>query len=796
MTPAIALSLAILALTLGLLIHGRLRTDVIALLVLGTLAATGLVEPAEAVAGFSNAAVIAVLGMFILTAALTRAGIASSIARLLLRVTGPREGWVAGVVMAVAGTLSFFMNKVGVAALMLPVVVDLARRRRIAASRVLMPLSQATLLGGLTTLVANPPNLLVSNALEEAGFAPFGVFDFAPLGVPLLLAGILFVVLIARHGLPRTKLEEHAERRSQRQLRMQYGLQARNIELRVAPGSILIGKTLAESRISSAAGLVVMALERHGSVDLMPSKQTRLEAGDKLFVQGSLERIQEFRRWGKLVIEREAPVLKELLAEQLGLVEVTVTEGSPLLATGVDHAQFRRDHQANVLAIRRGGLIRRVNLGQFPLRAGDKLLVQARAATVARLRRRPILGDVSEITEREIKETYRLEERLFVVRVPRDSELAGSEIARSRFGNVFDFRLLGLFRDGKLTIMPEPSESIQGGDLLLVQGGAEDLGVLRGFQELEIEHDRRATATALESERLGMIEAIPDPRSTLVGRAIGELGFREKYGLELAAVWRNRSAIRTNLDRLTLQLGDALLFVGTRERLQILGRDPDFVILTGLGQSYVDSGKAPIAGAIMAGVILSVLIGWLPIHIAALVGATLMIVTGCLTVDEAYRAIDLPVLFIIAGLLPLGVALDQSGAAAYLAAPLLAVLEPLGPWWVVAGLYLVTAAANVVIPAPALVVVMSPIVLSASSHLNVAPHTAMMAVALAASASFVSPLSHAAHLMVMGPGGYRPADFVKVGLPLAVLIFVLAMGLLPVLWPITPLGSGPHAGAG
>jgi di/tricarboxylate transporter len=787
LTLPIALALTILVLTLGLLVHGRLRTDVIALLVLGALAATGLVEPAEAVAGFSNAAVIAVLGMFILTAALSRAGVANRIGRLLLRLTGPREGWVAGVVMAAAGTLSFFMNKIGVAALMLPVVIDLARRRRIAASRVLMPLSQGTLLGGLTTLVANPPNLLISDSLAQAGFAPFGVFDFVPLGLPLLVAGILFVVLIARHTLPQTKPEQHAERRSQHGLRMQYGLQARNVELRVAPSSVLIGKTLAESRIGSAAGLVVMAIERHGSVDLMPSKQTRLEAGDKLLVQGSLERIQEFRRWGKLVIEREAPVLQELLAEQLGLVEVTVAEDSPLLETGVDQARFRRDYQANVLAIRRAGLIRRVNLGQFPLRAGDKLLVQARAATVTKLKRRPILGDVNDIGEREIMQTYRLEERLFVVRVPRDSDLAGSEIARSRFGDVFDFRLLGLFRDGKLTIMPQPSESIQGGDLLLVQGGAEDLGVLRGFQELEIEHDRRATATALESERLGMIEATPDPRSALVGRSIGDLGFREKYGLELAAVWRKGNPIRTNLDRLTLQLGDALLFVGTRERLQMLGRDSDFVILTGLGQSYVDSGKAPIAGAIMVGVIVSVLIGWLPIHIAALIGATLMILMGCLVIDEAYRAIDWPVIFVIAGLLPLGTALDHSGAAAFLAAPLLAVLEPMGPWWVIGGLYVVTAIANLVIPAPALVVLMAPIVLSASSHLNVAPHTAMMAVAMAASASFASPVSHAAHLMVMGPGGYRLADFVKVGLPLAVMIFALVMALLPVLWPLAPL---------
>jgi di/tricarboxylate transporter len=790
LTLAIGLALAILVLTLGLLAHGRLRTDVIALLVLGTLAATGLVEPEEAVAGFSNAAVIAVLGMFILTAALTRAGIAGWIGRMLLRITGPREGWVAAVVMAAAGTLSFFMNKIGVAALMLPVVVDLARRRRIAASRVLMPLSQGTLLGGLATLVANPPNLLISNSLAEAGFAPFGVFDFMPLGVPLIVAGILFVVLGARHSLPQTKVEPQTERRSQRGLRMQYGLQARNVELKVAADSVLVGKTIAESRIGSAAGLVVMALERRGGVDLMPSKHTRLEAGDRLYVQGSLERIQEFRRWGELVIEREAPVLKELLDEKLGLVEVTVAEGSPLLETGVDQAQFRRDYQANVLAIRRAGLIRRTNLGQFPLRAGDRLLVQARAEAVARLKRRPILGDVNDVEEREIKEQYRLQERLFVVRVPRDSGLAGSAIARSRFGDVFDFRLLALFRGGKLTIMPEPSESIEGGDLLLVQGGADDLGVLRGFQELEIEHDRRATASALESERLGMIEATPDPRSALVGRSIGDLRFRERYGIELAAIWRKGKPVRTNLDRLKVELGDALLFVGTRERLQMLGRDADFVILTGLGQTYVDSGKAPIAGAIMAGVIVSVLIGWLPIHIAALIGATLMIVTGCLAVEEAYRAIDWPVIFVIAGLLPLGVALDHSGAAAYLAAPLLAVLEPLGPWWVIGGLYLVTAAANVVIPAPALVVLMTPIVLSASSHLGLAPYTAMMAVAMAASASFVSPISHPAHLMVMGPGGYRLADFVKVGLPLAVLIFALVMGLLPVLWPLTPLGSG------
>src|SRR5690606_29389870 len=272
------------------------------------------------------------------------------------------------------------------------------------------------------------------------------------------------------------------------------------------------------------------------------------------------------------------------------------------------------------------------------------------------------------------------------------------------------------------------------------------------------------------------------------GKTIGEIGFREKYGLELAAVWRKGEALRTNLDRLVLQLGDALLFVGTRDRLQQLTRDSDFVVLTSLGQLSVDSRKAPIAGAIMAGVVAAVLIGWLPIHVAALIGATLMVVSGCLTMEEAYRAIDWPVIFVVAGLLPLGTALAASGAAPLLAEQLLIVLEPLGPWWVIGGLYVVTTVANLVIPAPARVVLMSPIVLSASSHLGLAPHTAMMAVAMAASASFVSPISHSAHLMVMGPGGYRAVDFVKVGLPLALLTFGLVMALLPVLWPLVAVG--------
>ena len=784
MTIEIALVLGILAAALGLFIGSKIRMDVIALMVIGSLVATGLITPPDAVAGFSNGAVVATWAMFILSNAMTRAGISKMIGYSVLRLAGRHEVRMIVVIMLTAGTLSFFMNNIGVAALMLPVVVDVARRTRIPASRLLIPLTYGTLLGGLTTLVGTPANLLVHEALLTAGFRGFGVFDFVPLGGSLVIVGVLFVALVGRHLLPRRKLEDETQRRSQRNLRMQYGLQARNFEMRVAHDSILVGKTLAESRIGSAAGLIVLALERRGRTELMPSRQTVLQGGDKLYVQGRLDRFREFQRWSELVIEREAPVLQGLMAGQVAFVEVSIDEGSALVGSLLSHSDFRKRYGANVLAIRRGDLVRRVSLTQVPLRAGDVLLLQAAADTVPELERSTDFTVLRRVGEQELRNVYRLQERIFVVRVPRDSTLAGNTLARSRFADAFDFRLLALFREGELTIMPEADLPLKGGDLLLIQGREEDLDVLRGLQELEIERDSQPAYNVLESDRLGVVEATLDPRSRLVGQRVSDLAFRDKYGLELAAIWRKGEAMRSDLEEHTIELGDALLLIGPREKLQLLERDPDFLLLTPLGQRPVDTSKAPVAGAILVGVVLAALLGWLPIYMAALIGATLTVLTGCLTMEEAYRAIDWRSIVLIAGMLPLGTALEETGAAALLAESTVALLGSMGPWWVIAGLYAVTAAANLVIPAVALVVLMAPIVLTASTQLGFEPQTAMMAIAMAASASFSSPVSHPAHVLVMGPGGYKFTDYLKVGLPLTLICFATAMLLLPVFWPL------------
>ena len=759
--------------------------DLIALMVLGALVLTQLVTPEEAVAGFSNAAVIAVWAMFILSDGLTRTGIANVIGRTVLGLAGRREGRMIVVVMLTAGVLSAFMNNIGVAALMLPVVIEIARRTRIPASRLLMPLAYGSLLGGLTTMIGTPPNLLISGALQLAGETPFGLFDFTPIGGAALICGTLFMAVVARYLLPRIKPEEETQRRSQRNLRTQYGLHSRAFEMRVPEDSILVGKTLGQSRIGAAAGLIVIALEHGGRTELMPSRQTVLRGGHKLVVQGRLDRFREFQRWSELVIEREAPVLQGLMAGQVKLVEVVVEENSPLVAELLHHSEFRKTYGANVLAIRRGELVRRVNLANVPLRPGDTLLLQASPETVEELERSAEFSGCREVGEEELSETYRLQERIFVVRVPRESQLAGDTLMRSRLGDAFDFRLLALFREGELRIMPEPDQSLRSGDLLLIQGREEDLDVLRGLQELQVERGAPTNLHAFESDRLSLLEATLDPRSSLAGRPLSEVNFRDKYGLELVAVWRKGEAIRSNLDQLVVQLGDALLLLGPRDRLGVLERDPEFLILTPVTQRPIDTARAPIAAGIMLAVVVSVLGGWLPIYIAAVIGATLMVLTRCLSMEDAYRAIEWRAIFLIAGMLPLGTAMQQTGAAEFLAQQTMQLLGPMGPWWVIGGLYLVTAAGTMIIPTAALVVLMSPIVLSASTDLGIAPQTAMMAVAMAASASFTSPISHPANILVMGPGGYRFADYLKLGLPLTVVVFVTVMLLLPVFWPLT-----------
>ncbi len=784
MTFEIALVLGILAVSLILFISEVIRMDLVALLVLGALAVTGLVGPNEAFAGFSNSAVITVWAMFILSEGLTRTGIADIIGRQVMRVAGRREFAMVIVIMITGAVLSAFMNNIGVAALMLPVVVEVARRTRIAASRLLMPLAYSTLLGGLMTLIGTPPNLLISESLAQNGLTPFALFDFTPIGGGVMVVGVLFVALIGRFLLPKQRAGR-GKHVSQRALRNRYKLHERTFTLRVPHDSLLVGKTIAESRIGSSTGLIILSLFRGSGTESLPNRQTVLRGNDGLLVQGRIDQFRELRRWSDLVIEREAPVLKSMVSAKVAYAEATITETSPLVGELVRHAAFRTRFNVSVVGLRRRDSYRLTDLAYVPLRKGERVLVQGEIEAIEQLEKFSDFEDVEILTDEELEERYQADERMFVVRVPKESDLAGTTLEKSRVADAFDFRVVAVFRDGELKVMPRGDEILDGGDLLLIEGQPSDLDVLRGLQELEIDADARGKlGGTIDSERLTLMDATLDPRSRLAGRTVGELNFRERYGIELVGIWREGETVRADIAGERLNVGDALLLLGPRDRLQLLASDPDFLILTPLGQEPPDTRRAPLAGAIMFGVVVSVMMGLAPISVAAVVGGTVMVLTGCLNMEQAYRAIDWRAIFLIAGMLPLGTAMQETGAATYLAGQVMAFLGDAGPWPVIMGLYVLTAMATMIIPTAALVVLMSPIVLSAMADMGLQPETAMMAVAMAASASFTSPISHPANILVMGPGGYRFVDYLKVGVPLTIVVFVTVMVLLPILWPL------------
>jgi di/tricarboxylate transporter len=215
----------------------------------------------------------------------------------------------------------------------------------------------------------------------------------------------------------------------------------------------------------------------------------------------------------------------------------------------------------------------------------------------------------------------------------------------------------------------------------------------------------------------------------------------------------------------------------------LLGSEPDFLVLSEKAQVPPRRNKTLISVLIMAAVLLPVILGWLEIYIAAVAGVVLMILTGCLTIDEAHRSIQWKAIFLIAGMLPLGIALQKTGAASFLAQEMVNLVGAWGPLAVMAGLFILAALASQVMPNPAVAVLLAPIALNTASDLGISPFPLLMAVAVSASAAFLSPVGHSANIMVMGPGGYRFSDYIKVGFPLTLVVLVVVVIVMPIFWP-------------
>jgi di/tricarboxylate transporter len=586
------------------------------------------------------------------------------------------------------------------------------------------------------------------------------------------------MVLVGRHLLPSRDIKYLPEH-DQADPGEFFGLRERLFVIRLPDHSALAGKTLAQSRLSAALGLNVLAILRADQNRLAPGPAAILRAGDRLLVEGRLDRLAELRGQRLLVTEGNDLVPERLLSAEIDLAELDLFPPSSLPGQTLEQIDFRRRFGVIVLAIRRGGGVLRTNLEKLPLQRGDVLLVQGPPDRLDALRMEPDFG----VSRPKAVESYHLEERLARMRLPPDSTLIGKTLIESRLGDAFGLGVMGIIREGATHLMPDPEERLAADDLLLVKVRPEDLLVLEGLRSLELDPQAPPALSELESEHVGLVDVVLSPRTTLAGKTLRQIYFRDKYGLSVLAVWREGRAYRSNLRDMALRFGDALLLYGPRERLRVLGTEPDFLVLTEAAQEAPRLKKAPVALLIMAAVLTPVLLDWLPIAIAAVAGVVLMILTRCLTMEEAYRAIEWKAVFLIAGMLPLGIAMEQTGAARFLAERMVGLVGGLGPLAVMAGLFLLAALASQVMPNPAVAVLLAPIALNTANDLGVSPYPLMMTVAVSASAAFLSPVGHSANILVMGPGGYRFSDYTKVGIPLTLVVLVVVLVVMPIFWP-------------
>jgi di/tricarboxylate transporter len=592
MTGEIALVLLILGVAIVLFASERLRVDLVAMMVLLTLLFTGILTPEEAFSGFSSPAVITVWAIYIVSAGLMVTGVADAIGWRIMSVSGFEEWRLIAVIMLTVGVMSAFMNNIGATAVLLPAVVAIGRRAKIPSSKLLIPLAFGSLLGGVTTLIGTPPNLLVSNALADAGFEPFQLFDYTPMGLIIMGTSIFYMVLIGRHLLPRRVEEDDG-------LLKEYHLRDYLTELKVLEDSPLIGKTLTETHLGESFGLNIVGIIRNNQVrlGLMPNVHVRTD--DLMLVRGSIDNILESRR---------------------------------------------------------------------------------------------------------------------------------------------------------------------------------ELGVA-------IDPHFRLSDTDLMSPEATITEIVVSQKADFHDRTLEEIEFRTRYNLTVLAIWRQEAPILKRIGRVKLQLGDTLLVHGRRDHIMALKRDPSFLVLGDIDVQQHRVRKAPWALIVFGLMIGLVATGTAQISSAAVLAAMLMVLIGVLKMDEAYRSIEWQSVFLIAGMLPMGVAMEKTGTAQFLSDQIINLVGDYGPQAIMIGLFVLTTIITEFMSNAAAAVLIAPIAISAAAQLNLEPYAFVMGVGIAASNSFLFPIGHQASVLVYGPGNYRFFDYAKVGLPLTLLIWLLLIFFLPVFWP-------------
>ncbi len=377
---------------------------------------------------------------------------------------------------------------------------------------------------------------------------------------------------------------------------------------------------------------------------------------------------------------------------------------------------------------------------------------------------------------------YEIKERLHEVHLNPGSQLIGQPLQKTGIGSQLGLIVMAIERNGHLLRSPSPHEIIRKNDVLLIAGRDEVVCELTRWDTRVFPAEKWPIPTANGVE---MQEVLPAPHSGVIGQTIKQLHFRNKYHLNVIAMWRNGRTYRTLFGDFPLHGNEVLLVYGPRSHFSLLENDPNWVVLRVGSAGGLRTQKMSFALGILAAALLVAIFSNLPIHFVMFIGALAMVLAGCLTMDEAYRSIDWRSVFLVGGMLPVGFALANTGAARLLGNLITQSLGGYGPLAVAAGLFLVTSFLNQLIPGGSAVpAVLTPIAVAAAQSLNADPRAFALVVAIATGTSLLTPFAHPVNVLVMGPGGYQFTDYLKAGFPLVLITFIVVIVTLPVFWRI------------
>jgi di/tricarboxylate transporter len=385
---------------------------------------------------------------------------------------------------------------------------------------------------------------------------------------------------------------------------------------------------------------------------------------------------------------------------------------------------------------------------------------------------------------------YQLANYLSGLIVKDKSPLVGKTPAESRLSERYDVTILQIMRGNENRWFGLRDTPLQAGDRLLVRGDANDILRMKEAGLVPIGEVKFAEKD-LSSEQTALAEAILPPTSSLIGTTLKEVDFRHKYGVFALAIRKHGRTIHRKLADIRLDVGDSLLLQGRRSSMDGLFEDPDFLGLRELDIPPERERRSLLAVSIAVLVVGLAAAGVMPILASSVLGCLLMITSGCLTVKEAYESVDWMVIFLLVGLIPLGMAMEKTGTARFFVSGVLRLTESLGPAGAVSCFYLITAALTNVMSNNAAAILLAPIGIASARELGVNPWPFLMAILFGASAAFATPVGYQTNLMVFGPGAYRYRDFLRAGIPMTVIFWALATVLIPVLWPLRPPGASP-----